>query len=103
MKFTGKLGYSITQETSPGIWEDKIVEKDITGDTLSSNYRFENPSDAILDINLQTKISVVIDTYIKDHFGYIKYVKFQGVAWNVKSVDMQYPRLILTLGGLYNG
>lgn len=103
MKFVGKLGYNITQKTSPGVYEDTIIEKDVTGNTISANYRLENPSDVILDMNLQTKVSIVMDSYIKQNFGYIKYVKFQGVAWKVNSVDVQYPRLILTLGGLYNG
>lgn len=103
MKFSGKLGYTITEETDPGVWTDNIVEKHAVGDILSSNYRLENPSDVNLDINLDLRISIVMDSYIKKNFGYIKYVKFEGVRWSVKNISVQYPRLILTLGGLYNG
>lgn len=103
MKFSGKLGYAITEEIEPGIWTDGITEKHARGDILSSNYKFENPSDVNQDINLDIRISIVMDSYIKRNFGLIKYVKFEGIEWAVKSVNVIYPRLILTLGGLYNG
>lgn len=103
MKFSGVLGYNITSETDPGTWQDNIIEKHAVGDVISSNYKLENPADVDLDLNLDIRISIVMNSYIKQNFGYIKYVKYEGVTWCVKSVSVQYPRLILTLGGLYNG
>lgn len=103
MKFSGELGYMITEETDPGVWQPSIIEKHAVGDILQSNYKLENPSDVNLDLNLDLRISIVMNSYIKKNFGYIKYVKYEGVRWCVKNVSVQYPRLILTLGGLYNG
>lgn len=103
MKFSGKLGYAITEETKPGVWSDGIVERSTTGDVINSGYRFEHPGDVNLDLNLDLRISIVMDAFIKQNFGSIKYVKFEGINWAVKSVTVQYPRLILTLGGEYNG
>ena len=32
MRFCGKVGYVTTSETSPGIWEEQVVERTYRGD-----------------------------------------------------------------------
>lgn len=102
-KFYGKIGYGITEEVKPGVWVDNIIEKNVIGD-LTKNSRLLEKSDGINDnINISNTISIVADPYITENFHLIKYVKFLGVAWKVKVAEVQYPRIILTLGGEYNG
>lgn len=102
-KFYGKIGYGITEEVKPGVWVDNIIEKNVVGD-LTKNNRLLEKSDGVNDnINISNIISIVADPYITENFHLIKYVKFLGVAWKVKIAEVQYPRIILTLGGEYNG
>lgn len=102
-KFYGKIGYGITEEVKPGVWVNNIIEKNVIGD-LTKNSRLLEKSDGVNDnINISNTISIVADPYITENFHLIKYVKFLGVAWKVKVAEVQYPRIILTLGGEYNG
>lgn len=105
-KFYGEIGYGISKEKQdqPGVWVDKVVVKPYRGDVLrvqSKNQETENLND---DISLENQISIVADPFAYENFQFIKFIKWMGAAWKVKSVDAsQRPRLILTVGGVYNG
>lgn len=102
-KFYGPIGYGETSETSPGVWTETIVERFHSGDVLK-NYRKISAGESINDnIDINNQISIVADPYALQHFHTIKYVKWMGAAWKVPSIEVQYPRLILTVGGVYNG
>ena len=102
-KFHGKLGYGITGETKPGVWVDQIIEKDVVGDFIKNTRQLENSGGVNDNININNSISIVADPYVTENFHLIKYVKFMGTAWKVRIAEVQYPRIILTLGGEYNG
>ena len=102
-KFHGKLGYGITGETKPGVWVDQIIEKDIVGDFIKNTRQLEDSGGGNDNININKRIRIVADPYGTENFHLIKYVKFMGTAWKVKTAEVQYPRIILTLGGEYNG
>ena len=102
-KFHGKLGYGITGETKPGVWVDQIIEKDVVGDFIKNTRQLENSGGVNDNININNSISIVADPYVTENFHLIKYVKFMGTAWKVKTAEVQCPRIILTLGGEYNG
>ena len=102
-KWFGKVGYATTQETRPGIWTQEIVEKDYYGDTIRNTRRLENEAKVNDDISVGVDISIVADPFAYNNFHTIKYVDYMGNKWKVSAVDPQYPRLNLTLGGLYNG
>ena len=102
-KFHGKLGYGITGETKPGVWVDQIIEKDIVGDFIKNTRQLENSGGVNDNININNSISIVADPYVTENFHLIKYVKSMGTAWKVRTAEVPYPRIILTLGGEYNG
>ena len=103
MKFSGKIGYAVTEETTPGVWVDQIVEKDAMGDYIRNSQRFNNSNRVNDNVEFVSSISIIADPYALKNQNFIKYVKtFEGIAWKVESIDLQYPRLILTLGGEYN-
>lgn len=103
-KFFGAVGYGNTVETAPGIWEVDIKERDYYGDVLSRNLRWERPVDQQNDnLNINNSISILADPYAFEHASQIRYVKWAGARWKVTNIDIQRPRLILTLGGVYNG
>ena len=102
-KWFGKIGYATTQETRPGVWEPLIEEKEYYGDAVRNVRRLENAAKVNDDIAVAVDISIVADPFAYNNFHTMKYVEYMGSKWKVSSVDPQYPRLVLTLGGLYNG
>lgn len=102
-KFYGDIGYISTVETRPGIWESVIQSKKYDGDVLSYSRRWDNGDKVNDDVSINTQISIVADSYLLNNMHCIRYAKLNGVAWEVVTITPQYPRLILDLGGLYNG
>jgi len=104
-RFCDKVGYGISQEKEdqPGVWVDVITEFPYTGTVIRNTRRLDDNEKLNQDINVANSISIVADQYAVEHFAYIKYVRWSGVIWTVTSVEVQSPRLILSLGSVYNG
>lgn len=102
-KFFGKVGYAEQKETSPGIWENNIVERDYYGEITRNTRRLQSTDKLNDDITINNEISIVADPYAMNHFYSMCYVEFMGSKWKVTNVEVQSPRLILTVGGVYNG
>ena len=102
-KFYGEIGYATTVETSPGIWTEQISKRNYYGDLIRNIRRLEYSGGINDDINVSNQISILADPYANENFHAMRYVKFMGTAWKITNVEVQYPRLILTLGGVYNG
>lgn len=102
-KFSGIIGFIETVEVEPGIWKPQTVERRYYGD-LTRNTRLTQPTDSVNDnINISNNISIVADPYANENSQYMKYAEFQGAKWKITNVNIQYPRMILTIGGVYNG
>lgn len=102
-RYCGKIGFSISKETAPGIYEDDITERTYYGDVVK-DLRKENRTDKIVrDVTISNSFSVVADPFAFENFQFIKYLKYMGIAWNVESVEVQYPRLLISVGGIWNG
>lgn len=102
-KFYGKIGFAETVEIRPGVWTDQIVERPYFGD-LNRDSRQSQSSDQVNDeINIANEISIVSDMYALNHINAFRYAEFMGVKWKISRVEIKPPRLILTLGGVYNG
>lgn len=103
-KFSGVVGYGIPARTAPGVSKDVITEHLAFGDVLRNTRRLDESSETVnKDISVSNTISIVADAYARDHFFAIRYVSWMGVLWTVTSVEVQHPRLLLRLGGQYNG
>ena len=103
MKWHGVIGFSDTVEEEPGIWIDDILEHTYYGDILRNTRSLQNSGGVNDDINVSNQISIIADPYAMRTFHSIRYVEFMGTKWKVTNVEVQYPRLILTIGGVYNG
>ena len=101
-KFCGVIGYAVTKETEPGIWEEQIVEVEYFGDVIRNSRRFSGSAKVNDDINISNQISIIADPFPNNNFHAMKYVVFMGAKWKISEVTVQYPRLVLTIGGLYN-
>ena len=102
-KWFGKIGYADSHEIRPGIWQPPIIEREYYGDAVRNVRRLENAQKVNDDISVAVDISIVADPFAYNNFHTMKYVEYMGSKWKVSSVDVQYPRLVLSLGGLYNG
>lgn len=103
-KWSGKVGYVITEEVSRGIFNTNIVEKQHYGDLIKNYKKTYNSSDTTNDgIDISNNISIVATPFAVRNFSTIQYATYMGVKWKVNTVEVQYPRLILNLGGVYNG
>ncbi len=102
-KFYGPIGYITQEEISPGIWDDVVVERSYRGDILQNIRKWEANEHKNDDLVITNRISIIADPFAYDNFSTIRYVSWMGVRWKVNSIEIQRPRLILTLGEVYNG
>ena len=102
-KWYGKIGYAETVETEPGIWEDVFAERSYYGDLIRNTRRLQSSSSVNDDVVVSNQISIVADPYANEHIFAMRYIEFQGAKWKISDVEVQHPRLLLTLGGVYNG
>ena len=102
-KFFGAVGYATPVEQRPGVWVDRIVERSHYGDLLQNNSSWQTGESANDDLNINNRISIMADQFAFENFHSIKYVEFMGAKWKVKTIEPKYPRLILYVGGVYNG
>lgn len=102
-RFYGVIGFGESTETAPGVWEDVITELPYYGDVIKNTRRLDSGEYLNDDISVGNSISVVADAYANTHFFAMRYVEWAGSRWTVQKVDVQTPRLILQLGGVYNG
>lgn len=102
-KWYGNVGFADAVEYEPGCWEEEVVERPYYGDVISNRWKRQNSGGVNDNINLSNQISIVADPYAMNHCSTIAYVEYMGAKWSVTDVDPQYPRLILTVGGVWNG
>jgi hypothetical protein len=101
-KFYGAIGYSTEVETRPGVWKNQITERHYAGDTIRNSSRWSSSQDSTNDdLNINNQFSVLADPYAYQNFHEMKYIEFMGTRWKITNVEVQYPRLILTVGGEY--
>ena len=102
-KFYGAIGYVKTVETSPGVWEEQITERNYYGELVRNTSRFQVSDQVNDNVNIANEISVIADPFAAQKFHAMRYVEFMGAKWKITNVEVRYPRLILTIGGVYNG
>ena len=102
-KFYGAVGYAIPRETSPGVWEDLVIEKNYRGDVLQNMNRWQPSGNLNDNFNIDNKISILSDPYAYENLSRIKYIHWMGANWKVNNIEILRPRLLLSIGGVYNG
>lgn len=101
-KFYGAIGYAETVESAPGVWKEQITERNYYGELIRNTRRLQTSDQLNDNINVANEISIVADPFAINHFHSMRYVEFYGAKWKISSVEVQHPRLILTIGGLYS-
>lgn len=102
-KWYGQIGFAVTHETDTDVWTEDIIERSYYGDVLR-NTRSNNADNQINEgFNISNQISFIADPYARENLYRMKYVTFMGTRWKINNIEVQYPRLIMSLGGLWNG
>ena len=108
-KYYGLLGFVRTTERliddePSGKFRTETIERHYYGDILQNNRRWALSSEKVNeDITIENRFSILVDTFVMENFAYLKYIEYLGTKWLISSADLQYPRIILTTGGIYNG
>ena len=103
-KFHGIIGYAKTVEsvTNPGVWEEQIIEKSYKGDLIKNISKFNNAGEINDDIVLLNNFSIIADPYACENFMHMKYIKYMDIKLKISSAEVQYPRILISVGGIYN-
>ena len=104
-KFSGMIGFSLEAEDAgeTGIWSPRITEKLYYGDIANATYKWNDNSKVNEDLNISNKFSIVANSFAIENLGHMLYVKWRGFKWKIITAELQWPRIILYVGGLYNG
>ena len=97
-KWYGMIGYAESVEATPGNWEEQRSEERRVRNTR----RLEGADKVNDDINIANEISIIADPFACQNFHRMRYIEFMGAKWKISNVEVKYPRLILTTGGVYN-
>lgn len=102
-KFFGEIGFGEQTNTAPGVWDDVITERKYRGDVVRNARTMEAGEKVNEDVAVDNSLSIIADKYANEHIFAIRYVRWAGSLWEVPNVEVQRPRLILRLGGVYRG
>lgn len=103
-RFHGEIGYAHESiETAPGVWEEQIIEYPYYGDVVRNTRALVGGTSVNDDISVGNSISIVADAYAREHIFAMRYIRWQGALWKIEEVEVVRPRLLLRLGGVYNG
>lgn len=102
-KFFGAVGYAEQVETSPSVWEEVITEREYFGDTIQNRRVLQTGEGLNDDVLITNTFSIMADPFAYKNFMHIRYVHWMGTKWKVSRVDVDRPRLLLAVGGIYNG
>jgi hypothetical protein len=102
-KFYGPVGYTETKETTPGVWTEVITERSYYGDVIKMSRRWQAGENLNDNLVINNQISIMADPFAYQYFLAMRYIKWMGATWEITNIEVQRPRLILTIGGVYNG
>lgn len=103
-KWYGKIGYAKQVQTAPSVWQNEETVREYYGDLKRNTSRWTSNSDSTNDdLNFDNQISIVADQFANQNFSDMKWIEFMGAKWKITKVEVQHPRLILSMGGVYNG
>ena len=102
-RFHGNVGFVKFKEVTPGVDIEDPVEREYFGDVTRISKRWESAQQVNPNLTVNNQISIVADQYARDNLFAIRYVSWMGANWQVTTAEVSYPRINLTIGGVYNG
>jgi len=102
-RFHSVVGFGTSVEKAAGVFVDEIIERSYFGDVIRNSRRLQEHQEVNQNLIVDNSISILADKYASDNILAMRYVKWMGSLWIISSVEVQRPRLILRLGGVYSG
>ncbi len=106
-KFYGPVGYGHTVEepAGGGVWKQIITERIYSGDVERNTLRLDDGASVNPNLSVGNSISIFADPYANENYFAMLYLFWNGVYWAIDSVEVKpdAPRLLLRMGGVYNG
>lgn len=102
-KFYGKITFAKQVESKPGVWKDQVSTREYYGDLIRNILKNQDSNQVNSNINISNEISIMADSFANENFYSMRYVEFMGTKWEISNIEVKYPRLILTIGGVYIG
>lgn len=104
MRYYGLIGFGMTvNQGDDDVYKEEIEARPYMGDVVRHMYNMQSSDKLTKDIQVNMQISILADEFAVNFMHLIRYAEWRGVKWQVTAVEPQYPRLILSLGGVYNG
>lgn len=103
MRWYGAIGYATDVEIKPGVWVPQIVDRKYQGSLFKNKTALQQTAEINSGITFNHSLSVIADPFAYENYYSIKYVTYLNKKWIVTNIVMEYPRMTLTLGGMYNG
>lgn len=103
-KFYGQIGFvkTVEEPEDSGVWVEKVIEKNYYGDVIRISRRWESGQKINDDITISNEISILSDPFVTQNIPWMKYVLWNGIKWKISGAEVDYPRIKLSLGGVYN-
>ena len=101
-KFYGAIGYAVSTEGNSGVWRDEIRRLNYYGDVIRDTRQYQTGDGLNDNLNISNQFSILAYPYAYENFHAMVYIEYMGTKWKISNVEVQYPRLILTVGGVYN-
>ena len=103
MKYSGNIGFAESYEKDTGIWNTShILEMPYYGDVVKNYRRVTENGKINDDVTIGNQFSIVGNKFAYESMGRMRYITFAGQKWKITNVELQYPRLIISVGGIYN-
>lgn len=100
-RYFGGIGFAVQEETRPGVWEDVIEERPYKGEVLHSGRRWDASENINDNVTLTNRFSIVSDAYLYSHIPAMRYLKYHGTKFKITSVEIDRPRVTISVGGVY--
>lgn len=102
-KYICTIGFRRDQEVHSGVWKEVISERRYVCEVLQNIKRYETGDKVNDDLTINNRFSILADAYARQNFFAMRYLVWMGTKWKVNTVEVAHPRLLLTVGGVYNG
>lgn len=102
-KWSGVVGFETQVETKPGIWSKSIKERTYFGDVMKHRLSVQQSTSINGRLTMSNEILILADPFANNNFFDIRYATYMGRKWCVSSIEIEYPRIRLQLGEMYNG
>lgn len=104
-KFHGFLGFVkfVESGTSPGKFDVVEEEIPVKGDLLRNALKYEPvEGNEKLNMAISNRFSFIAPNRVFENFEFLKFITWNNVRWNISNIEVNSPRLIVSISGVYN-